>query len=808
MDRAVLRARFRSAGLARLALPSLIVLVLSGAGYLVTSMSIREDRNGDAARNAQLETVRARGLLDGARAYVVALGNTLAGEPAPSERRFAELQASAAGSLGLTDAMWVERVPGRDRRAYERRLRGRITRWTPLGRYQPAPTASSYQPATFVTGARQLGLRSGVDVTSWPALADALSDRASGFAVAASGPGSLAGQEGFFVFQSGRFGRGPGSRGFLVVFVPGGWLTLALQADPSRMGITLDGQPLEGTMQHAGATAHFDALSRHWGLSVAYASLTGLRSTLPWLALLWPIGAAALGYSLLHGTLRRRRAERDIERIFDLSVDILCVANLDGYFTRVNPAFEQTLGFTSAQLVARPFSDFIHPDDREAARAAVASLARGEDLIQFEIRFMRSDGSACWLQWNTRPVPAEAVIYGAARDVTESRLAEAELRDSRRALARLAEGQAALRRIATLVARGVEPDHVLTAVASEVHRLFGSDTTSLHRFEPGGMCTVVAALGFRSGVGAGFRWELGESAPGAAELRAGRAMRIEDYAQAEGALREVVGAEAIEGAVATPIVVTRRVWGMLVVAWRGSPLPLEDDARLTEFAEIAGIAIANAQSRAELAASRARVVNAADETRRRIERDLHDGTQQQLVSLVLGLRATESKIPRELNGIRADISHTADALTSAVEDLQEMSRGIHPAILARGGLAPALRALARRSRVPVELEVRGHRDLPEPVEVAAYYVVSEALTNVTKHAQATVVRVELEVTASMVELVISDDGVGGAEPGRGSGLIGLSDRVAALKGTIAIVSPSGRGTTLRASIPIDPGRSR
>jgi signal transduction histidine kinase len=259
--------------------------------------------------------------------------------------------------------------------------------------------------------------------------------------------------------------------------------------------------------------------------------------------------------------------------------------------------------------------------------------------------------------------------------------------------------------------------------------------------------------------------------------------------------------------VATPIVVTRRVWGMLVVAWREWPLPAEDDARLSEFAEIAGIAIANAQSLAELAASRARVVAAADETRRRIERDLHDGTQQQLVALVLALRATESKVPSELNGIRADISRTADALTSAVEDLQEMSRGIHPAILARGGLGPALKALARRSGVPVDLEVRGERDLPAPVEVAAYYVVSEALTNVTKHAQATFAQVELEVTASTVELVISDDGVGGVDPGRGSGLIGLSDRVAALKGTIAITSPPGRGTTLTASIPIDPPHS-
>jgi PAS domain S-box-containing protein len=481
---------------------------------------------------------------------------------------------------------------------------------------------------------------------------------------------------------------------------------------------------------------------------------------------------------------------------------MLCVANLEGYFTRVNPAFEQTLGYTSAQLLSRPFIDFVHPEDRESTRAAVDALAQGQDIIQFENRFIRADDSLCWLQWSTRPVPAEGLVYAAARDVTQSRRAEDELRDSRQALATLADGQAALRRIATLVARGVEPDQVLEAVVSEVHRLIAPDTTSLHRFEPGGMWTVVAALGFRGEVRAGFRWDPGESPPGAADLRAGRAVRIEDYGPATGTLRDVIRAEGIAGALASPIVVTRRVWGVLVVAWRDVPLPAETDARLTEFAEIAGVAIANADSRAELAASRARVVAAADETRRRIERDLHDGTQQQLVSLVLGLRATESKVPTELGGIRADISRTADALTSAVEDLQEMSRGIHPAILARGGLGPALKALARRAGVRVELDVRGDRELPRAVEVASYYVVSEALTNVTKYARASVVHVDLEITGSAVELEIRDDGVGGADPSRGSGLIGLSDRVAALGGTIVITSPPGRGTTVTASIPI------
>ncbi|MFL5842480.1 MAG: PAS domain S-box protein [Thermoleophilaceae bacterium] len=774
----------------------------------MTSRTISHDRDAAAARQAQLQSVRTRGVLGGARAYLVGLGNALAGEPAPSARRFAGLQGTVAGSLGLTDALWVEEVPAGARAAYERRIGRPVTRLARSGGYLPAPRGPSYLAATFVTGAGQGGARPGVDVAFSPALATALRDRASVFSVAASRPGSIAGRQGFFLLQSARFGHGPGSRGFLVVFVPRGWLTLALEADPRRVAITVDGRPLEGSLQKAAAaTGGFDALSRHWQIAVDREPLSGLRSTLPWLALIWPVAAAALAYSLLHGLLRRRRAEREVERIFDLSVDMLCVANLEGYFTRVNPAFEQTLGYTSAQLLARPFIDFVHPSDRDSTRAAMDALAQGEDVIQFENRFIRADDSSCWLQWSTRPVPAEGLIYAAARDVTQSRRAEDDLRDSRQALARLADGQAALRRIATLVAREVAPDQVLEAVASEVHRLIGPDTTSLHRFEPGGMWTVVAALGFRGEVRPGFRWDPGESPPGAADVRAGRAVRIEDYGAASGTLRDVIHAEGIAGAVASPIVVTREVWGVIVVAWRDVPLPAETEARLTEFSEIAGLAIANADSRAELAASRARVVAAADETRRRIERDLHDGTQQQLVSLVLGLRATESKVPGDLDGIRADISRTADALTSAVEDLQEMSRGIHPAILARGGLAPALKALARRAGVRVELDVRGDRELPQAVEVASYYVVSEALTNVTKHGRASVAHVELEMTSSTVQLVIRDDGVGGADPTRGSGLIGLSDRVAALGGTIAIASPPGRGTTVTASIPIDGTRS-
>jgi signal transduction histidine kinase len=209
------------------------------------------------------------------------------------------------------------------------------------------------------------------------------------------------------------------------------------------------------------------------------------------------------------------------------------------------------------------------------------------------------------------------------------------------------------------------------------------------------------------------------------------------------------------------------------------------------------------QSREELAASRVRIVAAADQARRRIERDLHDGTQQRLVSLVLNLRAAEAGVPPERAELRAQLDRVANGLAGALEELRELSRGIHPAILSEGGLGPALKALARRSAVPVELEVDVRVRLPEPVEVAAYYVVSEALANAAKYADASVAYVEAQARDGALHLSVRDDGVGGATAGRGSGLIGLADRVEALGGSIRVDSPAGQGTSLQVDLPID-----
>lgn len=375
---------------------------------------------------------------------------------------------------------------------------------------------------------------------------------------------------------------------------------------------------------------------------------------------------------------------------------------------------------------------------------------------------------------------------------------------SREELRLVIEEQAALRRVATLVAKGASPSGVFAAVAEEVGRLLGSPSTRLLRYEADGTGSVVATWS-ETGIGipAGTRLSLEGENVAASVLRTGGVARMDSFEGAPGSLAAQVRQLGIRSAVGAPIVVEDRLWGAIIADWtQPDPLPAGTEARLAQFTELVGTAIANAQSRAELAASRARVVAAADETRRRLERDLHDGTQQRLVSLALDLRTAEASVPSELSVLKAQLAEVAKGLAGAVEDLREVSRGIHPAILSRGGLGPALKTLARRSAIPVRLQVRADRRLPERVEVATYYVMAEALTNAAKHARASVVHVDLDGDDAFLRLSIRDDGVGGADPAQGSGLVGLKDRVEALGGTIDIASPDGAGTSLLVRIPV------
>jgi signal transduction histidine kinase len=382
-----------------------------------------------------------------------------------------------------------------------------------------------------------------------------------------------------------------------------------------------------------------------------------------------------------------------------------------------------------------------------------------------------------------------------------------ETHQRRREAESLAEQQTALRRVATLVARGLPPYDVFSTVAAELARCLRVQHSALVCYQRDSAALVLAAHDVTGGVKkmrVGERFSVEGETVASMVWRTGRAARMDSHDNASGSAAARIRELGLRSGVGAPILVDGRLWGAAVVgSSRSEPLPPDTEARVGDFADLVATAIANAATRAELTASRARIVAAADDARRRFERDLHDGAQQHLIALGLELRTAEASLPPGPHRIKDQISGVVTGLAGISEELREISRGIHPAILSKGGLGPALKTLARRSAVPVELDVSVHRRLGESAEVAAYYIVAEALTNAAKHAQASQVDVRVEAAGSNLRLSIRDDGIGGADPTKGSGIIGLRDRVEALGGEMVISSPPASGTSLLVKIPCD-----
>jgi signal transduction histidine kinase len=418
------------------------------------------------------------------------------------------------------------------------------------------------------------------------------------------------------------------------------------------------------------------------------------------------------------------------------------------------------------------------------------------------------------------PIVVEGELWGAigvgslARSLppdTERRLADfTELvatavanGQAREELRGLADEQAALHRVAALVAQGARPAVIFSAVSDEVGRLFDSNQASVARFdaEPMAIVIVGVAQNIEEKVTVGTRWELDDTMASAHVLRTGRSARVDRPAasSAGGSAAETSARLDLQSTVASPIVVEGRLWGTATVSSSAQPLPANTEQRLEKFTELVATAIANADSRSKLATSGRRIVAAADEARRRIERDLHDGIQQRLIALTFRARGMTRKPPEELPRLVAEL---AEGLKDASDELREVSRGIHPTILTEAGLGAALRALARRSNVPIDVDVQLNERLPEQIEAAAYYMASEALTNVAKHAEANTVRLSAAHDEGILTIEVRDDGIGGVDAGRGSGILGLTDRVEALGGTISIASPPGGGTTLSVRLPV------
>ena len=685
--------------------------------------------------------------------------------------------------------------------------------------------------------------------------------------------------------------------------------------------------------------------------------LAGLEGV--WSQLVAGMNDTMAAFAELQG--RRQHAERETARIFEMSLDLLCVLGFDGYFKRVNPAFERTLGYSRDALLSRPGFDFAHPDDLERSREIFSALRHGEQLEQFENRNICADGSIRWLEWSARAVPEEGLIYAVARDITATR--------------RAAEEQAALRHVATLVARAVAPEEVFAAVAEEAGRLLSADAAMIGRYGAGPTVTGVVAWrkdGKPNPIPLGTGVPLGGQNVMSQVFSTGGPARIEAYSKASGELAEHARAHGNRSSIGVPIEVEGQPWGVMTVSmqqegpWppgteeqlarfsdlaataianaeareglrhfadeqtalrrvatlvaRSTPpevvfsavaeevarvLPgvdmtrigrytpdrsmefvggwssvghadwvgtttmiggqnvssavfetgqparvdeLEDDGapvtglalragarssagapikiggqlwgvmivasvqedrlpvgiehELAGFTELLATAIANAQVREELAASRARLVTAADETRRRIVRDLHDGAQNRLVQTIITLNLAgraqdrgESERANQLFGEALGHAEQANA------ELRELVQGILPSVLARGGLAASVEELVERLRLPVDIDVTRDRFRPE-IEANAYFVVAEALTNLAKHSQARSATVAACVEDGHLQLDVSDDGVGGAQP-EGGGLRGLADRVAALGGQVRIDSPPGGGTRISATLPLE-----
>jgi signal transduction histidine kinase len=367
---------------------------------------------------------------------------------------------------------------------------------------------------------------------------------------------------------------------------------------------------------------------------------------------------------------------------------------------------------------------------------------------------------------------------------------------------RLAKEQAALRRVATLVARGAPPEEVFVKVCEEVGPLLGAEAGLIDRFDADGYCTVVGSWGkLREAFPVGSRWKVeGSGGASAAVYRTGRAIRLESY-EGPGSIATEARGVGLRSAVGSPIVVNGRLWASLVVAAPAAkPLPVDAEERIAQFAELVATSIANVQARSDLAASRSRLVAAADDERRRVVRDLHDGAQQRLVHTIVTVKLARSAVSRDRRQAKDLVREALEQAQTANEELRELAHGILPSTLTRGGLGPGVETLARGMSIPVEVDVRVGR-LPETVEATSYFVVAEALTNVTKHAQAEEATVTARLENSTLEVEVRDDGIGGARTDS-PGLVGLRDRVAAVEGRLRVDSAAGAGTVVAASIPI------
>jgi PAS domain S-box-containing protein len=771
-----------------------LFLALTVAGSIIARVLVERDLRRESDRRAQVaaaqihsRVTQAASLTESLRRYMLDVRSS-----GVTSDQFAQNALRWLGPARFSAAAWLERVPQSRRAAYERRIGQAIVMPDTRHGMTPVGRRAAYLPATLITGFPPMAVP-GIDLRSAPGVA-AAADRAtllSGVvATPMASPG--AGRGFFLVAPAPNLIEGQLRPGYVAVFVSELGLRDAARGVPA-LQISSGGTAPGG---NTSATS-FSAAGQSFTVVVPREKLQDAAAILPWLILVGGLLVVGLGTALGLNAARRVRAQEDLDRIFTLSQDLIAVADLDGRFTRVNPAAEEILGHTAEELLTRPYIELVHPADRDRTAAETDAVAEGRPSVSFENRYVRKDGSVRVLDWRATPDVEHGLVYAVARDVTERRDAEAQAQ-------RLADEQAALRRVATMVARGRPAEEVFGTVAEEVGRLLGLEFAAVRRFEPDGSGTIVGRWGEASDayqLGARMKQE-GESIT-TVVYRTGRSARFDDYAES-GSIPDDARRLGLRAAVASPIIVDGRIWGAIASGTsREEPMPEDAESRIANFTELVAAAISNVQARSDLAASRARIVAAADEERRRVVRDLHDGAQQRFVHTVVTLTLAQQALQASDEQAAALVGEALEQAKQGNTELRELAHGILPSSLTHGGLRSAIAAVLKRLHLPVELDIPSERFPPE-IEASAYFIVAEALTNVVKHAHADHADVRAAVEDGSLRIEVRDDGVGGADP-EGHGLVGIADRVTALGGRLEIDSPRDGGTRVVATLPLSAG---
>ncbi len=837
--------------------------ILAAALALVAVVGFVVVRNLSAAaaqrqseQHAQVVAVQVESSAARASAYVDAIRGYLVGHRGVDEGAFSSFALGILGFADLNQAAWVEPVVAARRAAYEASIGRPITQPHGQGLVK-APTRPLYYPATLITEVLA-GDVPGVDLGVYPQLRQVLTSSEPLFSVIATAPVNVPGDSGVFFVeaaaQSAPRGQAPG---FVVVFVPASWLEGSL-AGSGRIQIRVGGGSVGAHLGgHGASTQTFVAAGRRWTVLVPHGTRSGAATALAWSLLGGGIAVAVL--VLLLGAKRRQAEEQRRARLWLLqSLDRISRA------IQSTSEFEQMLGSVLDEVLAIFNCDrawVIHPSDPEAGSYQLLSVrTRGDYACSdgFDGEIPNDPGTADAMRtvlahrgpvrfdpesrhglpagpaerFGTRSMIVMSVypqldrpyVFGlhqcsAARiwtpaeerlfqevgwrlaDALETGLTLNQLVESRAALRTLADEQAALRRVATLVAEGATAAAVFDSVAAEMGALLGADVLMLARYEPDDELTVVANRGAHgSTLAPGTRVSHRGHNVTTLVRRSERPVRLDPYEGTDGAIAELVRAMGVRASVGAPIVVDGRAWGLAVANWSHQSAPSDAERRLAEFAQLLETAIANVDSRDQLNASRARLLTAADEARRRVVRDLHDGAQQRLVQTILTLKLASQAMEQGDDKAEPLIAEALEQAQQGNAELRELAHGILPPVLTQGGLRAALATVVERVDLPLQIDIPNGRYSPE-IEANAYFIVAEALTNVVKHAEATVAEVSASASDGMLRIEIRDDGIGGADPA-GHGLVGIRDRAAALRGRVDIESPPGGGTIVTAILPL------